>query len=629
MNENRKYIVRIAIVLVATSFLVKLFSIQVLDDDYKAKAESNIIHTVTEYPYRGLIFDRNGQLLVHNEPIFDLDAVPRELQIKDTVMLSSMLGIDYEDLLSNLQKAKRYSSIQPTTIVKQVPNQVFAQVQDQLVNYDGLYPKARTIRGYEYDGLANVFGYIGEVSKRQLNRDTTNYYKSGDYMGITGLESSYEKYLRGKRGVKYKMVNVRRVEMGSFKDGELDTLSVPGENLTLSIDIELQSYAEKLMKGKIGSVVAIEPSTGEILTFVSAPSYNPAELAGRNFSENFRDLSTDSLKPLFNRPLMAMYPPGSIFKIVQGLIALEEGVIGAYDKIYCDHSLIGDHAPQGIYDMRRGIMLSSNNYFARVFRLVINQYPEMSQFEQAPLGLANWKEQVGRFGLGRPLGVDLPNEKSGFMPGPDYYNRVYGTGRWKVSNLTSLSIGQGEILMNPIQMANLAAIMANRGFYYKPHIVKSIGESGYLPPEYKERIETGISAEHFPVIIQGMADALSGTAPRAIVPDITVCGKTGTVENPHGEDHSVFMAFAPKDDPKIAISVYVENAGWGGRAAASTASLMIETYLKGEHTRQWLEDYVLVGDFRDRKRKAPAAPVLVDSVGTENNQVLETEEEIE
>lgn len=247
-------------------------------------------------------------------------------------------------------------------------------------------------------------------------------------------------------------------------------------------------------------------------------------------------------------------------------------------------------------------MLSSNNYFVKVFRLVINQHPEMSQFEQAPIGLDQWQRQVNKFGLGTPLGIDLPNEKSGYIPGPQYYNRVYGTGRWKFSNLTSLSIGQGEILMNPIQMANLAAIMANRGFYYRPHIVKSIGESNYLLPEFKEKVETGISAEHFPVIIQGMADALYGTAPRAIVPDIEICGKTGTVENPHGEDHSVFMAFAPKDDPKIAISVFVENAGWGGRAAASTASLLIETYLKGQHTRPWLENYVLAGDFRDKKR---------------------------
>lgn len=610
MNENRKYIIRIAVILVAATFLIKLFSIQVIDEEYKTAAESNIIHAVTEYPYRGLIFDRNGELLVYNEPIFDLEVVPKEAYIEDTVMFSSMLGIEYEDLTSNLKKARRYSSIQPTTIVKQVPNQVFAKIQDKLVLYEGIYPKARTVRGYTHNSLANVFGYIGEVSKRQLDRDTTNYYKSGDYLGITGLESSYENQLRGRRGVKYKMVNVRRVEKGSFKDGELDTLAVPGENLSLSLDIKLQKYAERLMEGKIGSVVAIEPATGEILAFVSAPTYDPAELAGRNFSDNFKALTTDSLKPLFNRPLMAMYPPGSIFKIVQGLIALEEGVIGAYDKIYCDGSLIGDHAPPGYYDMRRGIMLSSNNYFVKVFRLIINQHPEMSQFEQAPIGLANWKEQINKFGLGTPLGIDLPNEKSGFMPGPKYYNRVYGTGRWKFSNLTSLSIGQGEILLNPIQMTNLAAIMANRGFYYRPHIVKAIGETDYLLPEFKERIETGISAEHFPIIIQGMADALSGTAPRAIVPDIEICGKTGTVENPHGEDHSVFMAFAPKDNPKIAISVFVENAGWGGRAAASTASLIIETYLKGSHSRPWLEQYVLAGDFRDRKKK----PAPVDSV---------------
>ncbi|MEO9965854.1 MAG: penicillin-binding transpeptidase domain-containing protein [Reichenbachiella sp.] len=618
MNEDRKYIVRIAIVLVALTFLVKLFFIQVINDDYKAAAESNIIHAVTEYPFRGLIFDRNGNLLVYNEPIFDLEVVPKEAYIKDTLLLSGMLGIEYDDLMTNLYKARRYSSIQPTTIVKQIPNQVFAQIQDKLVEYEGIYPKARTIRGYRYNSLANVFGYIGEVSQQQLDRDSTQYYKGGDYLGITGLESSYEKYLRGKRGVKYKMVNVRRVEKGSFKGGELDTLAVPGENLTLSIDIELQKYAEKLMDGKIGSVVAIEPATGEILAFVSAPDYEPSKLAGRYFSENFKALRTDSLKPLFNRPLMAMYPPGSIFKIVQGLIALEEGVIGAKDKIYCDGSLIGDHAPPGFYDMRRGIMLSSNNYFVKVFRLVINQHPELSQFEQAPIGLANWKLQVNRFGLGTPLGIDLPNEKSGFMPGPEYYNRVYGTGRWKFSNLTSLSIGQGEILMNPIQMTNLAAIMANKGFYYRPHIVKSVGESNYLLPQFKEKIETGISPEHFPVIIQGMADALRGTAPRAIVPDIEICGKTGTVENPHGEDHSVFMAFAPKDSPKIAISVFVENAGWGGRAAASTASLLIESYLKGSHSRPWLEAYVLKGDFRDRKRRVIATDSTTEATAIES-----------
>lgn len=605
MNQDRKYIIRIVILLVAATFLIKLFFIQVLDENYKAAAESNIIQKEIQYPYRGLLFDRNQNLLVYNEPIFDLEVVPREVSLEDTLGFCDLLGIDKQTFIDKMLKAKRYSYIQPSVFIKQISNQEFAKIADRLISYRGFYPQARTIRGYSYNGLSNVLGYIGQVSRRTLQKDTTNYYRSGDNLGITGLESSYETFLRGHRGVKYKMVNVRRIVQGAFKDGELDTLSVPGENLTLSIDLELQRFAEKLMVGKVGSVVAIEPSTGEILAIVSAPTYNPANLGGRNFGKNYKLLTKDSLKPLFNRPLMAMYPPGSIFKIVQGLIALEEGVVGEKEQIYCDGSIIGDHAPPGRFDMRRGIMLSSNNYFAKVFRRIVNQHPEMSQFQQAPLGLANWKEQVNRFGLGTKLGVDLPNEKPGSIPGPKLYNRIYGAGRWKVSNLTSLSIGQGEILMNPIQMANLAALMANRGYYYRPHVVKSIGVTNYTLTKYTEKIETGINPKHFPVIIQGMADALSGTAPRAIVPDMVICGKTGTVENPHGEDHSVFMAFAPKENPQIAISVYVENAGWGGRAAASIASLMLEMYIKGAHTRPWLEDYVVKGDFKDRKRAKP------------------------
>jgi penicillin-binding protein 2 len=623
MNEDRKYIIRITIILIALTFLIKLFSIQVLDENYKTAAESNIIHKVTQYPFRGLLFDRNEKLLVYNEAIFDLEVVPKEVALKDTLAFCALFGIDKVEFIKKMKKAKRYSYIQPSVFIKQISIQEFAQIEDRLVSYSGFYPKARTVRGYENKSLANVFGYIGEVSKRTMVNDSTKYYRGGDYLGISGIESSYESYLRGKRGVKYKMVNVRRIEQGAFKNGALDTLSVPGENLVLSIDIELQQYAEKLMMGKVGSVVAIQPSTGEILALVSAPSYSPAKLGGRDFGKNFKLLSQDSLKPLFNRPLMAMYPPGSIFKIVQGLIALEEGVVGANEQLYCDGSLIGDHAPPGKYDMRRGIMLSSNNYFVKVFRKIINQNPEMSQFQQAPIGLANWKKRVSRFGLGTPLGVDLPNEKSGLMPGPDLYNRIYGTGRWKVSNLTSLSIGQGEILMNPIQMANLAAIMANKGFYYRPHVIKSIGKSNYLQPKYKEKITSGISAEHFPVIIQGMTDALMGTASRAIIKDIVVCGKTGTVENPQGEDHSVFMAFAPKDNPEIAISVYVENAGWGGRAAASIASLMMETYINGGHNRAWLENYVLEGDFRDRKRKQPKQAIEEKSVIEEIEEAVE------
>lgn len=599
MNDDRKYIVRILILVIGIIFAIKLFSIQVLSDNYRLAAENNILQEIIEYPYRGLIFDRNEELLVYNSPIYDLMVVPREVHIKDTATFCALLEITREEFVERMTKAKKYSRKLPSQFMKQIPNRQFAAIQDRLVEYSGFYPKARTIRDYPHTILANVFGYIGEVSSRQLRNDTSDYYKAGDFLGITGLEAEYEPALRGKRGVRFRMVNVSGIEKGSFKNGKMDTLSVPGENLQLSIDLGLQRYAEKLIRNKIGSVVAIEPSSGEILAMVSSPSYDPNLLSGREFGQNFSQLSSDSLKPLFNRPLMAMYPPGSIFKIVQGLIALEEEVIGPYDQLHCDGSLIGDHAPPGYYDMHKAIMYSSNNYFYKVFRRVINQRVEESPFKDAPIGLTNWKEHVQRFGLGKPLGIDLPNERAGLVPSPATYNSMYGTGRWKFSNISSLSIGQGELLMNPIQMANLAAIMANRGYYYVPHVVKGVGMTDYLDPSYRTKVNTGIDAEHFPIIIDAMKDALYGTAPRAIIPDIVICGKTGTAENPHGEDHSVFMAFAPKDDPKIAISVYVENAGWGGRAAGSIASLLIENYLKGETTRPWLEQYVFNGYFGD------------------------------
>lgn len=597
MNENRKYIIRITIILLGVVFSAKLFSIQVLNENYRLAAENNIVQEIIEYPYRGLIKDRNDNLLVYNQPIYDLMLVPKEFKVADTTSFCNLFDISRDDFIKKYKKARKYSYIKPSVFIEQISNENFAQIQDKMVEFSGFYTQARTVRGYQTDGLANVLGYTGEISNRELNQDTSKYYKSGDFIGITGLEKSYENVLRGKRGVKFKMVNVRGIEKGAFKDGKLDTLSIPGESLTLSIDANLQQYAEALMKDKIGSVVAIEPSTGEILAFVSSPSYNSNLLTGKSFGENYTKLTKDSLKPLFNRPLMAMYPPGSIFKIIQGLIALQDGVIGPYDQLYCDGSLIGDHAPPGTYDMQKAIMLSSNNYFLKVFRRIINKNIENSQFKEAPIGLAKWKENVLKFGLGRPLGIDLPNERSGLVPGPALYNKQYGTGRWKFSNITSLSIGQGELLMNPIQMANLAAIMANRGHYYIPHIVKGVGSTNYLNSKYKEKIETGIDSKHFPVIIDGMEDAVVKNTFRAIIPDVVVCGKTGTAQNPHGEDHSVFMAFAPRENPKIAISVFVENAGWGGRAAASIASLLMEKHIKGEIGRPWIEEFVNKGIF--------------------------------
>ncbi len=595
MNDERRIFIQIAIVIVTIVFAVRLFSIQILDSTYKLAAENNIVQKVTEYPYRGLLYDRNGELLVFNSPIYDLMIVPQEVSLSDTLSFCNLVGITPEEFKERIADANKYSSILPSKFVEQLTNEQFALIQDRLVEYRGFHIRARTDRNYQYNSLDIALGYIGEISRRQLDSDTTRFYKSGDFVGISGLEAAYEDELRGQRGVSYKMVNVRGIEKGSFKDGAYDTLSQPGRDLVLTVDLQLQNYAEKLIEGKVGSVVAIEPSTGEILTFVSAPSYDPDILTGKNFSKNYKMLQQDSLKPLFNRPLMAMYPPGSIFKTVQALIAMQDGVVKPNEEIYCSGQLIGDHAPPGYYDMHNAIKFSSNNYFYQVFRRIIRQQLSENPYADARLGVDKWKEQLHKFGLGIHLGIDIPNEKPGFVPGSDYYNRLYGNNRWGFSNIYSLSIGQGEILLNPIQMANLAAIVGNRGFYYPPHMIKNHDlASTYLEPKV-----TGIKEEYYDIVIDAMEEALSGTAGRAIIKDIAICGKTGTVENPHGEDHSVFMAFAPKDDPKIAISVFVENSGWGGRAAASIASLLIEDYLKGEISRKWLEDYVLKGEFLD------------------------------
>jgi penicillin-binding protein 2 len=394
------------------------------------------------------------------------------------------------------------------------------------------------------------------------------------------------------------MVNVRGVEKGSFKNGQNDTLSVPGLDLVSTVDLDIQQYAEKLLDGKVGSLVALEPSSGEVLSIVSAPFYDPNMLSGREFSKNFKILSSDTLVPLFNRPIMAMYPPGSMFKTVQSLIALQEEVLNPEELIYSDGRLIGDLAPNGYYDLPEAIQYSSNNYFYRVFRRIINRGESPNPYIDARNGLAIWRDYVSRFGLGEALEIDLPNPKSGYVPSVAYYDRIYGENRWKFSNIYSLSIGQGETLVTPLQMANLAAIIANRGFYYIPHIIKSIGDTGSPDSIYMVTQYAGLASVHFSPVIEGMERvSRQGSGRRAYLPDIAVIGKTSTVENPHGPDHSGFMAFAPKEDPRIAVAVYVENSGWGGRAAASIASLVMEKYLTGNVKRKWLEDYVLKGEF--------------------------------
>ncbi|MFT6866696.1 MAG: penicillin-binding protein 2 [Cyclobacteriaceae bacterium] len=597
--SSRSLVIQAFILLIGLIFTIRLFSIQVLNDEYKLAAQNNIVQKIIDYPYRGLVTDRNNKLITYNTPVYDLMVVPREVNLEDSTRFCRLLEMDHATYLAKYIKAKKYSKILASKFVQQIPNEIFARIQDQLINFSGFYVLPRTVREYPENTLANALGNIGEISRAQINQDSTNYYKSGDYIGIKGIELQYEHILRGKRGVSFNLVDVRGVVKGSFNDGQYDTAAIPGKNIRLTIDSELQQYAEKLMKGKVGSIVAIDPNTGEILTYVSAPSYDPNLLSGRDLGANFQVLVSDSLKPLFNRPIQAMYPPGSMFKTVQSLIGMQEKIVGPYEKVLCNYSPMGDHAPTGIYDVNRAITLSSNTFFYNIFRKVILQGKDENVYIDSHIGMDIWKEYVTNFGLGRPLGVDLPGEKPGNMPTVQYYDRLYGNKSWKFSNIYSLSIGQGEVQVTPIQMANLAAILANRGYFHTPHIVNEIdGE----PVFYNQKNHVGINSDYFQPVIDGMENVVvRGTGLRARIPNISVCGKTSTVENSHGEDHSGFMAFAPKENPQIAIAVYVENAGQGARAAAAAAGLIIEKYINGDITRKYLEDYVLRGDFSDPK----------------------------
>ncbi|MBN7814104.1 penicillin-binding protein 2 [Algoriphagus pacificus] len=598
MNDQRPVAIVIFIFLVGVVLLTKLFLIQVVDDSFMKKAERNAIQRVVDHPYRGLVYDRNGKLLVYNNPIFDLMLVPKEFEVGDTTRFLDIFGITKEELIEAYTAARKYSPVKPSPLIKQISTTDFARIQDYLIDYPGLFIMTRSVRSYPLPIAAHALGYIGEINARQLESDSSNYYRQGDYVGLSGMERFYENQLRGQKGVKYKMVNVRGVDKGPFKDGEYDTASVAGTNITSTIDMELQRYGEMLLNGKKGSVVAIEPKTGEILAMISAPFYDPNDLTGADFSNTYRSLNSDESKPLFNRPIMATYPPGSIFKVVQSLIGLQEGILTPETTFACNKSLVACHNHPSPVNLFGAIRNSCNPYYHQAFRQIINQEKSSNTYKDTEIGLNAWREKVLKFGLGGRLGVDMPNEKGGDVPSSKYYDRFYGEGRWKYSTIYSLSIGQGEMLVTPLQMANLAAIFANKGYYYTPHLVKAInGDPNQIPEKYQIKNEVGVDSYHFDMIQDAMAQALYGTATRAIIKDIEIAGKTGTAQNPHGEDHSVFVAFAPKSDPKIAIAVYVENAGWGGRAAASTASLMIEKYIRKEITRPELEQYVLAGNF--------------------------------
>ncbi len=607
MNEGRREIIQIVFVLVAFIFLIKLFFIQVVDSRYGDLAYSNAILEEVEYPVRGLIKDRNGKLIVYNTPEFDLKIIHKEVKSFDSTRFCEVFSKTPEELrlLFKELKAKReYSAVKPTIFLTKLSTLDFAKIQDNIDEFHGFYIQARSTRAYTVKAGANAIGYVSEISKTKLDRDKTGIYKQGDYIGQSGIEAYYEEFLRGQRGLRFKMRNVDGVEKGSWKDGAIDTLSVPGQDITTTLDLDLQQYGELLLNGKSGSIIAIEPSSGEILAMVSGPSYDPNLLTGKNYSSNFVLISNDTNKPLFNRPLMAQYRPGSIFKIAQAMVALQEGAITPETRIRCIRKgmaggIIGCHGPHSNEDLRGAITHSCNPYFREVLRRTLNKGVSNSPFEDTRIGLEKWTQHMRSFGLGKPLGIDLPNEKGGLVPSPAYYDRAYGGRPWKFSNIYSIAIGEGENLVVPLQMANFAATIANKGYYIIPHLVKVVGETGKPLPKYTEKHFTTIDSSYFRIAADAMeAVVASGTGShRGKLEDVVVCGKTGSVQNEPRPDHSVFIAYAPKVNPKIAVSVYVEFSGGGARAAASIATLMIEKYLYGATKRPQIEEYVLRGKF--------------------------------
>lgn len=605
----RRNIIAFIILLIAVIFLVKLFMIQVVSSDYTPKATNNVIRRITQYPARGLIYDRDGELLVYNQAAYDIMVNPQHLDAFDTTEFCRILNIERSYLDKKLREAKEYSRYKPSIFLKLVSSETYARLQEKMYKFPGFFVQPRTVRKYQYQGAAHLLGYVGEVSDKLV--DTSSYYKSGDYVGISGMEKSYERLLRGKKGVKVYLVDVHNRIKGSYSNGRYDKKAEVGNNLISSLDMDLQRYGEKLMKDKIGSIVAIEPSSGEILSLVSSPGYDPGLLVGRQRTKNYRKLQKDTLEPLFNRGLMARYPPGSTFKVMNALIGRQEGVLfpgttyECHGGFYAGNFHMGCHNHPSPVDMIESIQVSCNNYYAHVFKRIMQD----SDFESISKAFTNWKGHLQAFGLGDKLNIDLPSEVGGFLPSVDYYNRYYGKNRWRYLNVVSLAIGQGELGITPVQMANLTSAIANRGHYYTPHVVKRIEGEKQIDERFRTPHHTGIDSAYFEEVIEGMDLAVNGepgsgsTARTARVDSITVCGKTGTAENPHGKDHSIFIAFAPREDPKIALAVYIENGGYGATWAAPTAKLMIEKYLKGSIDVQWWEDYVTGANLINQKEE--------------------------
>ncbi len=591
-------------------FISRLAYLQLSNDIYRLASNNNAIQELSLYPERGLIFDRNGNLIVSNQPTYDLELIPENLSEFDTLELSEILGINKNNLINKINDAYNYSTKIPSIIKSQITREENALIQEKIWKYSGFYLVKKSTRDYVYPVASNVIGYIGEVSPIELEKD--KYYKKGENIGKQGIEKYYENELRGTKGKKFLQKNRFNKVIGPYNNSRNDIPAKQSNNLTLTIDAELQKYAEELMKNKRGGIVVIEPKTGEILSLVSSPIYNLNMLLGNKRSENYNSLLKDTInKPLFDRALQAQYSPGSPLKVLNALIGLQENVINNNTSFTCygghyyaRNAFMRCHNKPGtISDLKTGIYNSCNTYFAKTYKRIIEKYESPAE------GIDSWSNHLKSFGLGDYLGYDLPIGKTGFIPESNYYNRLYGEDRWGASTIISNSIGQGEVLTTPIQMANIVSAIANRGFYIKPHFVKKI-DNDIL--NSFEREYTSINEENFDIVINGMFDVVEkGTARIAKVNNLKIAGKTGTIENftiinndrKQLTDHSTFIGFAPIDNPQIAISVFIENGYWGSRWAAPIASLIIEKYINGQVNRKWLEQRMLNGSLLEEYEK--------------------------
>lgn len=609
MKIDRRNKILAGLTIAASILIVRLFIIQIVDDSYKTDASNNsMVHAVI-YPTRGIIYDRNGRILVGNKVAYDMLVTPKEVEEFDTLELASILEVTPDfirEKMNEYYRDRRKIGYRSVVMLSHLPPEIFMKFAEVSYKFPGFRGQARNIRDYPYDAGGNLLGYISEVSADDIKRHP-DIYKPGDYIGKTGIEATCEDYLRGEKGYNIYLRNSRNRIETRYKDGEMDKEAIPGNDIVTTIDAELQHYGQELMRNKVGSLVAIEPSTGEILTLVSSPGINVDMLA--DIGKHYGEIASDPYKPMFNRAVQSSYPPGSVFKLVNGLIGLQEGLVTPDTEYPCrmgyhfGRNKLGCHAHRSPINLEESIMMSCNAYYCYVFRDILESGKHGSVAESMDV----WNRYVQSFGFGRKLGSDFPAELGGFIPDSRYYDSVYGKGAWKATTVISLSIGQGEIGCTPLHLANLCATMANRGFYYIPHIIRGT-DKVHIDPKYYERQYTMVDTSHFPVMVEGMYRAVNsgygsgGTATIAAVKGLDICGKTGTAQNPRGDDNSVFICFAPKDNPKIAVAAYVEHGSFGARWAAPIASLLVEKYLAGEigDDRKALETRVLEGNLMDK-----------------------------